>query len=63
MTQRTDLDLDLEERRRLLDEWVATRRQIAALEAKSYALLVERISVHDADVSESPTTAMRSTGR
>ena len=56
MAQRTDLDLDLdlEERRRLLDEWVATRRQIAALEAKSYALLVERISVHDADVSESP---------
>ncbi|MDN3444915.1 HNH endonuclease signature motif containing protein [Microbacterium sp. APC 3901] len=54
MAQRTDLDLDLEERGRLLDEWVATRHQIAALEAKSYALLVERIRVHDADVSESP---------
>ncbi|QDE35281.1 DUF222 domain-containing protein [Microbacterium foliorum] len=54
MAQRTDLDLDLDERRRLLDEWVATRRQIAALEAQSYALLVERIKVHDADVSESP---------
>lgn len=54
MAQRTDLDLDLEERRRLLDEWVATRHHIAALEAKSYSLLVERIQVHDADVSESP---------
>lgn len=54
MSQLTDLDLDLEERRRLLDEWVAARRQIAALEAESYALLVERIGVHDADVSESP---------
>ncbi|MDY0983323.1 DUF222 domain-containing protein [Microbacterium sp. CFBP9023] len=54
MTRRTDFDLDLEERCRLLDEWVATRRQIAALEAESYALLVERIGMHDSDVSESP---------
>lgn len=54
MNTRTDLDLELEERCRLLDEWVATRRRIAALEAKSYSLLVERIGVHDADVSESP---------
>lgn len=54
MAQRTDFDLDLEERRRLLDGWVATRRRIAALEAESYALLVERIAVHDSDVSDSP---------
>ncbi|MFJ4996530.1 DUF222 domain-containing protein [Microbacterium sp. NPDC088619] len=54
MAQRTDLDLDLEERRRLLDDWLATRRRIAALEAESYALLVERIRVHDTDVSQSP---------
>lgn len=54
MAHRTDLDLDLEERSRLLDEWVDKRRQIAALEAESYALLVERIGVHDSDVSESP---------
>src|SRR6478752_1092651 len=54
MAQRTDHDLDLEERCRLLDEWVDKRRRIAALEAESYALLVERIGVHDSDVSESP---------
>jgi hypothetical protein len=54
MAQRTDLDLDLEERCRLLDEWVAKRRQIASLEAESYALLVERIRMHDTDVAESP---------
>lgn len=54
MNPRTDLDLDLEERCRLLDEWVDTRRRIAALEAHASDLLVSRIAVHDADVSESP---------
>lgn len=54
MAIRTDLDVDLDERRRLLDTWVDKRRQIAALEAEAYGLLVERIGVHDADVSESP---------
>ena len=54
MAPHTDLDLDLEERRRLLDEWADRRRQIAALEAESYALLVERIGVHDSDAAESP---------
>ena len=45
---------DLEERRRLLDEWVVVRQQIAALEARASALLSDRIAVHDADVAESP---------
>lgn len=53
MDTRTDLDLDLEVRRRLLDDWVEKRRQIAVLEAEACDLLVERIGVHDADVSES----------
>ncbi|KNY04332.1 HNH endonuclease signature motif containing protein [Microbacterium sp. GCS4] len=54
MTRRTDLDLDMEERCRLLDDWVDTRRQIAALEAHASDLLIGRIAVHDADVAESP---------
>ncbi|KNY06004.1 HNH endonuclease signature motif containing protein [Microbacterium sp. GCS4] len=54
MTRRTDLDLDMEERCRLLDDWVDTRRRIAALEAHAADLLIERIAVHDADVAESP---------
>lgn len=54
MPRTTDLDLDLEERRRLLDDWLEKRRQIAVLEAEAYGLLVERIAVHDADVSDSP---------
>ena len=54
MARRTDLDLDMEERCRLLDDWVDTRRQIAALEAHAANLLIDRIAVHDADVAESP---------
>lgn len=54
MAFRTDLDLDLEERCRLLDEWVKTRREIAALEARASGLLVQRISVREADVAEHP---------
>ena len=54
MAHRTDLDLDMEQRCRLLDDWVEKRRQIAALEAEATELLIERIAVHDADVSESP---------
>jgi hypothetical protein len=54
MTRRTDLDLDLEERCRLLDDWVDVRRQIAVLEAQASELLVQRIAVHDADVADSP---------
>ncbi|MFJ4225904.1 DUF222 domain-containing protein [Microbacterium sp. NPDC089695] len=54
MTQHTDFDLDHEERCRLLDDWVQTRRQIAALEAHASDLLVDRIAVHDRDVAESP---------
>ncbi|KJQ54838.1 HNH endonuclease signature motif containing protein [Microbacterium sp. SA39] len=52
--QRTDLDLDLEERRRVLDTWVEKQRQVAVLEAEACALLVEQIGFHDADVAESP---------
>lgn len=54
MAFRTDLDLDLEERCRLLDEWVETRREIAALEAKASGLLVQRLRVREADASEHP---------
>ncbi|WP_282847573.1 HNH endonuclease signature motif containing protein [Microbacterium oxydans] len=49
-----DLDLDLEERRRVLDAWVATRRRIAALEAEAAELLTEQIAIHDADVASGP---------
>ncbi|MBT2486656.1 MULTISPECIES: HNH endonuclease signature motif containing protein [unclassified Microbacterium] len=52
MTQRTDLDFEIEERRRVLDSWVAKRRQIAALESEASELLVEQIALHDADVAE-----------
>jgi len=54
MAHRTDLDLELEERRRVLDAWVSTRRRIAALEAEAAELLVKQIAIHDADVSSSP---------
>lgn len=54
MSQPTDLDLDLEERLRLLDAWTELRRRIARLEAEASDLLVERIAIHDADVAESP---------
>ncbi|MDQ0728728.1 HNH endonuclease signature motif containing protein [Microbacterium sp. W4I20] len=54
MEQPTDLSLDLEERRRVLDSWVEARRRIAVLEAEATALLVEQIAIHDADVSGSP---------
>lgn len=54
MAPQTDLDLELEERRRVLDAWVSTRRRIAALEAEAAELLVEQIALHDADVSASP---------
>ncbi len=52
MAARTDLDLDLEERGRLLDEWVETRREIAVWEARASELLVQRIAVREADVTE-----------
>lgn len=54
MADTTDLDLELEERRRVLDTWVDTRRRIAVLEAEAAELLVEQIALHDADVSTSP---------
>ncbi|MFS0913087.1 DUF222 domain-containing protein [Microbacterium sp. 179-I 3D2 NHS] len=50
----TDLDLDLEARRRVLDSWVAKRREIAALEAAASELLMQQIAIHDADVAASP---------
>lgn len=49
-----DLALDIEERRRLLDEWVAVRRQIARLEARAATLLSERIDAHESDVRDHP---------
>ncbi len=54
MAHRTDLNLDLEERCRLLDEWIEVRRRIAALEAEASELLIRRISVRESDVSEHP---------
>ncbi|MEV4775227.1 HNH endonuclease signature motif containing protein [Microbacterium sp. LWH12-1.2] len=45
---------DVEQRQVLLDSWVQTRREIAALEARAAGLLHERLSVLDADVRESP---------
>lgn len=47
-------DDDTEQRQRLLDEWVQTRREIAALEARAADLLMARLRLMDADVSESP---------
>jgi len=54
MSEHRDPHHDLEERRRLLDEWLEVRRQIASLEATSAELLSERAVIHDADVAESP---------
>ncbi|WP_341941794.1 DUF222 domain-containing protein [Microbacterium sp. LWH10-1.2] len=54
MAHRTDLDLDLEERRRVLDAWALKRRQIAVLEAEAAELLIEQFDIHDQDVAESP---------
>ncbi|MFS0854411.1 DUF222 domain-containing protein [Microbacterium sp. 179-I 3D4 NHS] len=51
----TAAPLDMEQRARLLDEWVEVRRRIAALEARASRLLEERIVEHDADVSLSPS--------
>lgn len=54
MANSSDRDLDLEERRHILDAWVATRRRIAALEAEAADLLAAQITIHDADVARSP---------
>lgn len=54
MPTTADTALELEERRRLLDEWVETRREIARLEARASTLLIERIAAHDDDVAASP---------
>ncbi|PRB65676.1 HNH endonuclease signature motif containing protein [Microbacterium sp. MYb45] len=54
MATHTDFDLEIEERRRVLDAWVEKRRRIAALEAEAADLLVEQIALHDAEVSKSP---------
>ncbi|WP_217184379.1 HNH endonuclease signature motif containing protein [Streptomyces sp. AC495_CC817] len=54
MTSSTDLDLELEHRARVLDAWVAKRRQIAVLEAEAAELLIAQIGIHDADVAEHP---------
>ncbi|KJQ52783.1 DUF222 domain-containing protein [Microbacterium sp. SA39] len=51
MAQRTDLDLDLEERRRVLETWVEKKRQIAVLEAEAMEVLVEQICFHESDVA------------
>lgn len=49
-----DLDLDLEERRRVLDAWVSKKREIARLEAEAAELLIEQIALHDSEVSATP---------
>ncbi len=38
----------------LLDAWVATRRQIARLEAEASALLAERVTLFEGDVRAQP---------
>lgn len=43
---------DFELREALLDEWVATRREIARLEAKASSLLAERMRLCNEDVKE-----------
>ncbi len=43
--------LDLEHREALLDEWVATRREIARLEARASTLLAERMRLCAADAN------------
>ena len=54
MSRPTDIDLDLEERRRVLDAWVSKKREIARLEAEAAELLIEQIALHDAEVSATP---------
>jgi hypothetical protein len=49
-----DLDTRLEAQSALLDEWVDTRRKIAALEARSAGLLSQRLELMDADVADAP---------
>ncbi|GAA2936114.1 hypothetical protein GCM10010458_19990 [Microbacterium luteolum] len=38
----------------MLDAWVEKKRQIAVLECEAMGLMVEQISIHDADVAGSP---------
>lgn len=47
-------DDDIERRQYLLDSWVRTRQEIAALEARATELLMDRLRLMDADVSDSP---------
>ncbi|WP_272653286.1 HNH endonuclease signature motif containing protein [Microbacterium sp. EF45047] len=46
--------LDFERRAALLDEWVRTRAEIAALEARAAGLLAERMRVMETDAARSP---------
>ena len=46
------LDEDLQQRETLLDEWVATRQQIAQLEAHAAGLLARRVSLFERDAAE-----------
>lgn len=45
---------DLEHRTAMLDAWVEKRRQIAQLEAESFALLAERMRLSHQDATEQP---------
>lgn len=47
------LRIELEQRERLLDEWVATRREIARLESRAAGLLGERMLAHREEFSRS----------
>ncbi|WP_341947043.1 HNH endonuclease signature motif containing protein [Microbacterium sp. LWH11-1.2] len=52
MAQRqTDLHLDLDKRRRVLEAWVEKKRQIAVLECEAMEVMVEQIGFHEADVA------------
>lgn len=50
MASPTDLDLEYEQRARVLDSWVEKQRQIAILQAEAAEILIERIAIHEQDL-------------
>src|SRR6218665_3317277 len=50
MASPTDLDLEFEERERVLDSWVEKQRQIAVLQAEASELLIERVAIYERDL-------------
>lgn len=50
MASPTDLDLEFEQRARVLDSWVDKQRQIAILQAEASEILIERIAIQEQDL-------------